>query len=161
MWRLETEKRQRKDGSIRVLVLKDLEGKVQRVAESFFEREEVRKWWRNYNRSLSIEELPASKRLRKKLKLMIGNLRREGFIYREVCFGTYRNWETGKHEYKRIEIYKETRWTRAEFFRISEFFKRHVLKESLGIFVINNNKLYMYPITGRPVLESLRLILKL
>ena len=49
----------------------------------------------------------------------------------------------------------------AEVFRMSDFFKEHKPKESLGIFVINNNKLYMYPITGRPVLESLRYFLKL
>lgn len=149
VWRLETEKRQVDGHPVRVLVLRDQHGTVKRVAESYFEREEVKKWWRNYNRRIRIEDLPVSKRLRKKLTTIIEKLRREGFIYREISVGTTRNRKTGKREYKRIEVFKQTPWTRAEFFRIHEFFKKHIIKSNLGIFLVRDNKLYMHPITTR------------
>jgi len=78
--------------------------------------------------------------------IRVENLRREGFIYRKVCFGTTRNRETGKEEYKRIEVFKRSRWTRAEWFRMDEYFKRHISKGNLAIFVIQGDKLYAYPL---------------
>jgi hypothetical protein len=79
-----------------------------------------------------------------KLALAKRKLMKQGFIYREICFGTTINRKTGKQEYKRAEVFKATRWTRRERQSIWYFFKVHMPKQNLGIFVIHRNKLYMW-----------------
>ncbi len=69
-----------------------------------------------------------------------------GFIYREIRFGTLWNRKTGEWDYRRVEVFKATPWTQRERQRIWGFFKAHRPKQNLGIFVIHENKLYMYPV---------------
>lgn len=152
IWRLQSEKRyvkiNGKGQSITVLALRNQHGILKGVTKDPSEQSELRKWYRKYNRTIKTEDLPTSKKLRKKLTLIIGDLRERGFIHREICFGTARNRKTGKHQYKRMEVLKATPWTRRERHRIWNFFKIHVPKSNLGIYVLHQNKLYMYPITA-------------
>jgi hypothetical protein len=106
---------------------------------------ELKRLYRKYNVETRTEDLPASKKLRKKLALIVDKLKRRGFIYREICYGTTLDRKTGKRQYRRIEVFKATPWTRRERGRIHYFFKEHVAKSNLGIYVIHHNKLYAYP----------------
>lgn len=149
-WRLQTEERHMKikgkRRTITALVLRNEHGLVKRVAKSPSEQAELKRWYRNYNKTTRTEDLPASKTLRRKLGLIIGKLKKRGFIYRELCYGTTWNKKTGKREYKRMEVFKATPWTQRERGRIWYFFKAHMPKSNLGIYVIQQNKLYMYPL---------------
>jgi len=146
VWRLQYEERHVKGRTIRVLVLRNEHGTIRRVAKSVFEEADLKRWYLKYNKTTRTEDLPVSKRLREKLALVKRKLREQGFIYRELCFGTTRNRKTGKWDYKRVEVFKASPWTRRERQRIWYFFKVHIPKENLGIYVIRQNKLYRYPV---------------
>lgn len=137
-----------KGRTMRVLVLRDEHGALKRVAKSIPEQAELKRWYQIYNKRTRTEELPVSKKLRMKLTLVIGKLKKQGFVYRELCYGIVRDRRTGKREYRRMEVFKATPWTRRERFRIWSFFKEHVPKNNLGIYVIHQNKLYRRPISS-------------
>jgi hypothetical protein len=149
-WRLQPEKRYAKLNGRRevidALVLRNQNGIVRRVAKSLSEQAELKSWYRNYNRTTRTEDLVVSKTLKRKIIAIRDKLSKEGFIYREICFGTARNIETGKQEYKRIEVFKMTPWTRRERQHIWFWFKIHMRKSNIGIFAIHKDKLYLYPL---------------
>jgi hypothetical protein len=164
VWRLQSEWRLEDSPLGRVgyevLVLRDERGAEIGVARSVFEKDQLKKRYQRYNKVTRTEDLPVSKKLRAQLAFVIGNLKRRGFIYREICFGNVKNRRTGKWEYKRAEIFKATPWTRLERFRIVELFRTHQLKHNLGIFVVRDRKLYVYPIKTKskliPLEESVK-----
>jgi len=129
---------------VSVLVLKDEHGLEKRVAVGFFQKNELRKWYRNYNKKTRTEDLPASKKFKKQVVSAIADAKRRGFTHRHLFYGMLRNRKTGKYEYKRMEVFKASAWTQRERGRIFEFFKKHPPKSSLGIFVFSGNKLYMH-----------------
>jgi hypothetical protein len=150
VWRLQAEKRyvriKGERQAIIALVLRDQHGKVKQVAKDSFEQARLKRWYRLYNQRTKTEDLPVSKKLRKEIASVKRKLMKEGFTHRELCYGTTLNRRTGEREYKRMEVFKKTAWTRRERGRIWYFFKAHMPRSSLGIYVIKQNKLYMYPL---------------
>lgn len=142
--RLQYERRNAKGRKIRVLALRDQHGTLKRVARSKSEQDELEEWWQDYNRKLKFEELPVSKKLRTELALVRENLRKQGFIYSHLWYGTTKRKGTRKSQYKYLIIFKATRWTAIEAARVTAFFRRHIPKTDLGIFVYHNKKLHMW-----------------
>jgi len=135
-----------KGRTIKVLVLRDERGAVKRVAKSKIEQDKLLEWYEAYNKKLRIEELPVSKELRKKLTLIVDNVRKHGFFHRVIFYGITRNKVTNESQYKRHEIFKSTPWDAVEMIRVKSFFKSHIPKSNLGIYYYDNHKLYMYPL---------------
>jgi len=58
-----------------------------------------------------------------------------------IWYGIVKRNEDELGEYKRIEVFKEIPWRRHEVARMWGFFKRHIPKDNLVIYVIRNNNL--------------------
>jgi len=86
-----------------------------------------------------------SKALRLKLASQRKWLREHGFIHSHLWFGTTVNRVTHERLYKHLVIFKATPWTAIEIVRMDSFFRRHIPKNDLGVYVIYKEKLLMLP----------------
>lgn len=145
VWRLQSEKRR----GITVLVLRDQHGNVKQVAKGLSEQAKLKKWWEIYNKTIKTQELPVSKKLRRKLASDIDDFRKRGFIHSIINYGIRLNRKTGKREYKRMEVLKATPWTHDTVAKVRKFFKLHPPKSNLGVYAYHgeppNDTIYMHP----------------
>lgn len=144
VWLLQKEKRHVKGRTIKVLVLRDQHNKIRRVAKSKIEQDKLLEWYEEYNKKLKIEELPVSKELRKKLTLIVDNVRKHGFFHRMMFYGIYKNPKEREWRYRRYECFKTTPWDAVEMIRVKSYFKAWYPKTDIGIFVFHKNKVKMY-----------------
>jgi hypothetical protein len=105
---------------------------------------ELKRSCRKYNQRTRPEELPVSKKLRENLASAKKRLGEQGFTYKELCYGIFKDPKTRKREYKPMEVFEATPWTRLERRRILHFFKEYTPKQNLAIYVIHRNKLCMW-----------------
>ena len=106
----------------------------------------MRRFWREYNEAIKTEDLPTSKELRQKLALLFRDLKKKGFTHSKIFYGVVKHRKTSKGEYKRIHVFKATPWTVPEKILICDFFKTHIPKTNLGIYVYHHRRLYTYPL---------------
>ena len=162
VWRLVPEQRivtiEGQKQILDLLVLRDEHGVEKRAASDFFGKQELQKWYRDYNRKTKTEDLPASKQVRKRVALAIADLKRRGFTQRHYFYRNIWNRKKRIWEYKRWEVITPTPWKQRERGRCYEFFKTRSPNNNLTLFVLSGNKLYMQPIKTKseviPIRES-------
>jgi hypothetical protein len=126
---------------VSVLVIRDEHGKVIRVAKSEEEKRELRSEYDKYNKNKKTQDLPVSKTLRRKITSTVAILKEHGFTHSLILYRSGTEKKTGKPLYKRMEIFKKTRWTRPEVRAFWLVFRDSVPKDDIFICVLQGKKL--------------------
>jgi len=87
--------------------------------------------------------LTEARRLKRYVATARQRMAARGFTFPLAISGVLRNRETGRREYRRIELYKASEWTRREVAWLHRFFKRHIPRSRGAVFAFHNNKLYL------------------
>ena len=93
------------------------------------------------NKNKKIQDLPVSKTLRREIASKVAYLKEHGFTHSLILYRSGTEKKTGKPLYKRMQIFKATKWTRQEVKTLWLFFKDNVPKDDIFICVLRGRKL--------------------
>jgi hypothetical protein len=147
VWRLQWEKRGGRDKTTKdrtlVLVLRDKDGKIRKIASNITDQSHLEKWYEKYNIGERLERLLKSRKLKLQVRKTKDRIRERGFTHSMSLYGIWVNPKTGERGYRRYEIFKAYKWMPDEVAFLHDFFKTHIPKSPAGVFVFHDGSLFI------------------
>ena len=145
VWRLQWERRGGRDKAtgerMKILVLRDKDGKIRKIARNKTDQVRLESWYEKYNIGERLEKLLKSRKMKLHVRKIKDRIRKRGFTHQMSLYGIWVDPTTGERGYRRYEIFKAGKWTRDEVAFLHDFFKTHIPKSPAGVFVFHNGSL--------------------
>jgi hypothetical protein len=118
-------------------------GNVQKSLSYNYDDDRLWAWCEDEDETERARRVIEARSLKRYMATARQRMAARGFTFPLTHWGIVRNPKTGRREYRRIEIYKRSEWTRREVVPLLYYFKRHLLPSRGAVFASHNNKLYL------------------
>jgi hypothetical protein len=132
-----------KRGRKLIVTVKNRDGNVQKSTSYNYDDDRLWAWCEDEDERERARRVIEARWLKRYMATARQRMAARGFTFRLTISGILRNRETGRREYRRIELYKASKWRRQEVARLYFFFKRHIPRSRGAVFAFHNNSLYL------------------